>query len=52
MKLGKLVIYGKVNAPMNSHVLLATGSHEVTRRTKSKIFLRPGDVSPPNVAGC
>ena len=44
MKLGKLMIYDQVNAPIKSHVLLATWLHKVTWKNKNGIFLPPEDL--------
>ena len=52
MKLGKLMTYGEVNAPVKSHVLLTSWLHKVTWQTKNVIFLPPEDLWRPNFAGC
>ena len=51
MKLGKLVTYGEVNAPMKSHIPLTTWSHEVMWQTKNEIFLPSENVWPPTLQG-
>ena len=48
-KLIKLVIYGKVNTPMNHYVSPTTWSHD---KKKNKKFLPPEDVLPPKWGGC
>ena len=44
MKLGKLVTYCDVNAPMKPHITLTTWSHEVAWKTQNEVFLPPEDV--------
>ena len=52
MRLGKLVTYGEMNAPIKSHVPLATWSLEITQQTKTEIFLPSENVWAPKFARC
>ena len=50
MKIGKLVTYGEVNAPIKLHVPLTIWSHVVTWQTKKEIFVPLEDRWPQNFA--
>ena len=52
MRLGKLVTYGEMNAPIKSHVPLATWSLEITQQTKTELFLPSENVWAPKFARC